>query len=56
MKKKNPHVSDETFDEFLDELGLLKELEEAALAEIAARAAKALSPRRERSASDKPDS
>ena len=36
MSKKNPHISDETFDEFLDEQGLLAETEEAALKEIIA--------------------
>jgi hypothetical protein len=54
--RKNPHVSDETFDEFLKELGELRELEKAALKEIAARPIKARSPRRERSTSDEPSS
>lgn len=36
MKKKNPHVSEETFDDFLEQQGILAEVEEAALKEIIA--------------------
>lgn len=36
MSKKNPHISDETFDDFLEEQGLLAETEEAALKTIIA--------------------
>lgn len=36
MKKENPHISEETFDDFLEEEGLLAETEEAALKQIIA--------------------
>lgn len=36
MKKKNPYVSEETFDDFLEQQGILAEVEEAALKEIIA--------------------
>jgi hypothetical protein len=35
-KASKPHLSDETFDEFLDEQGLLAETEEAALKAVIA--------------------
>jgi antitoxin HicB len=35
-KKTNPHISEETFDDFLEQQGLLAQTEEAALKEIIA--------------------
>ena len=36
MTKKNAHISEESFDDFLEEQGLLAEAEEAALKQIIA--------------------